>query len=859
MTRATLKGLLGRKLRTALTALAVVLGIAMVSGSYVLTDTLDRAFGGIFERSYGDTAAVIKGEEVVEGSRSGSPTVPERLLPRVGRVPGVEKASGAIFQLDSASNSVDLLDASGETLAGENSSSLAFGVDAEDTGTTPLTLAAGDWASGPDEVAIDKATAEDHGLAPGDRIDVSARGATREMAVSGTVEFGSLDSLGGTALAVFDLRTAQALVGKRGQLDQISVTSEPGVPATRLIARIEPLLGPSLEVSSGTQQAQTDAEDSEEALSTIRTFLLAFAGIALFVGAFVIFNTFSMTIAQRIRELATLRTLGASRRQIMVSLILEGLVIGAVASAAGLFLGLALAEALTALFAALGLELPEAPTVFAGRTVIVSLVLGVVVTTAASVLPAVRATRVPPIAAVREGATLPTTAVSRRSRPLALLLAAVAAALWAFGVFGDHEPTTRLLYVGAAAAALFAAVALIAPRTARPLAAVIGAPFRRFGGVPGRLAVHNAGRNPARTARTATALMIGLTLVTLVASLGSGLRGAVRGTLEDQVVADYVVQPAGESEGVPLALERRLERVGLADAVAGIRSDRAVVSGSEVEVTGVDGERTSGAYRFYELDDGEARRALSGSGAVLDSDFAEEQGLRRGEPFRMTVPTGERIESTVAAIEEPPAVARLTPLMGKVTISSERFDEAFERPTDKLLLVSLDESREQAVAAALSRGAETIPGVEALPREEWIDEEASGINTLLNLLYVLLGLSVVVSLFGMLNALVLSVFERTRELGMLRAIGMTRRQLRRMVRNESIVIALIGAATGMALGLVLAAMVADALSSEGVSFAVPVPTLIAFALVAGVAGVLAALLPARRAGRLDILEALHYE
>jgi putative ABC transport system permease protein len=324
------------------------------------------------------------------------------------------------------------------------------------------------------------------------------------------------------------------------------------------------------------------------------------------------------------------------------------------------------------------------------------------------------------------------------------------------------------------------------------------------------------------------------------------------------VVADYVLQPAGETEGVPLTIERRLAATGLAESVAGIRSDQAAVAGSDVEVTAVNPERVSGAYRFYGLDESETRRALA-AGAIVKKDFAEEHRLAVGDRLRLTVPSGERLELEVGGIEDQPAVAKLNPLMGKVTIADTTFDQAFERPTDKLLFVSVDASANSAVAAALPRLAERVPGVEALPRDEWVDEEAAGINTLLNLLYVLLGLSVVVSLFGMLNALVLSVFERTRELGMLRAVGMTRRQLRRMVRDESIVIALIGAGVGMALGLVLAAMVADALSDEGVSFAVPVGTLIAFAVTAAVAGVLAAVLPARRAGRLDILEALHYE
>jgi putative ABC transport system permease protein len=522
MIKIALKGLLGRKLRTVLTGLAVVLGVAMVSGSYVLTDTLDRAFGGIFERSHGDTAAVVKGKKVVEGSRSGSPTVPERLLPEIERVPGVESASGAIFDLGSDSNSAELLDSEGEQLGDEKASSVAFGVNPGDTGTTPFTLASGDWASGPGDVAIDKASAEDAGLKPGDPVEVVARGRRRDMTITGTVEFGSLESLGGTTPAVFDLETAQGLVGKRGQLDQISVQAEPGVASSRLVAAIDARLGPSFEVSSGSEQAQTDAEDSEEALSTIRTFLLAFAGIALFVGAFVIFNTFSMTVAQRVRELATLRTLGGSRRQILTSLVIEGFVIGALASVIGLFLGLALAKGLTALFSALGLELPEAPTVFATRTVIVSLLLGTVVTMAASLAPApARHSRASDRGGARRGDP-----AGHRAEP------ARPADRRGAGRAGGRSVGLRRVRrprINHGAALRGRRRARAVPGDCGDVAAG-GAPARlgdrgadpAFGGVPGELGVHNAGRNPARTARTATALMIGLTLVTIVASLGSG-------------------------------------------------------------------------------------------------------------------------------------------------------------------------------------------------------------------------------------------------------------------------------------------------------------------------------------------------
>jgi putative ABC transport system permease protein len=678
------------------------------------------------------------------------------------------------------------------------------------------------------------------------------------MTITGTVEFGSLDSLGNATLAVFDVATAQDLVGKQGQLDQISVEAAPGASPEQLAQDIAKALPSNLQVETGSAQAASDSEDSQEAIDAIRAFLLAFAGISLFVGAFVIFNTLSMTIAQRIRELATLRTLGASRMQILASLLLEGLIIGVIASALGVLLGLLLAKGLTSLFDALGLGLPDAPSVFETRTAVVSILLGVSVTVLSTITPALRATRVPPIAAVREGSILPRSAISQRRLPIAAFLGLVGAALFVFGVLGDGEVESKLMFAGLTALALFIAVVLVGPAIARPLAHTIGVPFRRSG-VAGDLGVHNAGRNPARTARTASALMIGLTLVTLVAALGSGLRGATRGALESQITADYVVEGSGETDTVPVAVERELDRSGFASAVVGIRSDMAEVLGDELEITAVNQLEVTEAYRFYGSAQDELPGALLIGGAVVDRDFAAENGLDIGSSLEIKTPTGDREIFTVRAFEDAPAISKLDPILGKVTISEKDFDRTFARPSNKLVLVNISGKGESALSATDGGALNQFAGLEILPREEWIDERVSGVNQLLNLLYVLLGLSVIVSLFGMLNALALAVFERTREIGMLRAVGLERRQLRRMIRDESIIIALIGGLTGMGLGLVLAAIVAEALSDEGVTFSVPFGTLVAFAVVAVLAGVIASILPARRAGRLDVLTALQYE
>jgi putative ABC transport system permease protein len=856
MTRAALKGLVQRKLRALLTALSVVLGVAMVSGTFMLTDSIQKAFDSIFTSSYAETDVVVSGRPIVEGATSGNPTVSPALLERIRALPAVEEAAGSLVDLQTEANTTKLIDRDGETIGGGDASTLGFGVDPDHPRFTPLDLTEGEWARGPGEVVLDAGTAKSNDYAVGDRIGVAASGPIEQFRISGIATFGDVDSLAGATIAAFDLPTAQRLLRKDGY-DSISVAGRNGTSAQELVGLIRPLLPVTAQVESASARAASDSKEVNEFISYLRYALLAFGGIALFVGGFVIFNTLSITVAQRTREFATLRTLGASRRQVLGSVILETLTIGVIASLVGLAIGFVLAQQLGALFGALGLALPEAGTVIAVRTVVASLVVGTAITLLAGLVPALRATRVAPIASVREGATMEVRRIGARTTVVAAGLLGVAAATLGVGLFADGvSAQQRLLAVALGSLGGFVGVAMVAPRLVRPLAAVVGFPAQRLGGSAGELARRNAVRNPSRTASTAAALMIGLTLVTTVAVLGQGLRTSAKETVERQVTADYVVTSQNGFDGLPPAVGQRIASVPGIDATS-VRSDKAKAFGSTTTVTGVEGDRIGAFYAFRFSQGSEAAlAALDRGGAIVRRSYAEKHQLTVGSPLRLVTPSGETVRLRVEALLDQ-GKFDLDPLLGSVVISQQRFDEAFPRPVDLYTFVNVPEG--VITDAMVAQGVERYPGVRVSTRAEFVDERSSGIEQILNLLYVLLALSVVISLFGMVNTLVLAVFERTRELGMLRATGLTRRQTRRMVRHESVITALIGAALGLPLGILLAATVTRSLAEYDIAFSLPVGTLVAFVAVAVVAGVLAAIVPARRASRLDVLEALGYE
>jgi putative ABC transport system permease protein len=856
MTRVALRGLAGRKLRSLLTAIAIVLGVAMVSGTYVLTDTIDRAFNTIFAESYAGTDAVVSGDSDIsfQGTSAETPPISDDLLARVRATDGVEAAVGSIID----ETSTKIVGRDGDAIDTGGAPTFGFGLDASQARFNPLQLNEGHWPTGPNEVVIDAGTADDEDFAVGDRVQISTLRPARDFTVVGLAQYGDVQSLGGATFAVFDVPTAQSLLGREGQLDAIQAAAEPGVTPEQLVANLDSELPNDLSVQTGTEQADEASDEIGTFTSIIRYFLLTFAVVALFVGAFVIFNTLSITVAQRTREFATVRTIGGSRRQVLVSVLIEALAVGLLASIIGLFSGFALAAGLRELFSALNLDLPQTGLVFATRTVVVSLLVGVVVTLIAGLAPAIRATRVPPIAAVREGAELPKGRLARVWPWVAAVLTALGVLLLGYSLFAsDIDTAQRLLSIAAGVLALFVGVALLSPKLVRPLARLVGWPATRMGGVSGRLAQANSMRNPGRTAATAAALMIGIALVTFVSVLAQGFRTSNRDAIERQIRADFVITSQDGYTPFVAGAGDAAASTPNAEDVTSVRTDLAEIDGSDRYLTGIDPKEITTGYHFEWTDGSDAVLGQLGrNGAIVADDFAEDKQLAIGDTFPVRTAAGKRITLVVKGIYEPPP---FYPLLGTVSIPTSTFDSLYERKRNQYTFVNLPGEPTEAGAAAIEAAVAEFPDARVQTRAQWIEKEDQEIQQFLSLLYVLLALSVVVSIFGIVNTLVLSIYERTRELGMLRAVGMTRRQVRRMVRHESVITALIGAALGLPLGVFLAALMTRALDQFDVQFVVPTGQLIVLAVVAVVVGVLAAILPARRASRLNVLNALQYE
>jgi putative ABC transport system permease protein len=791
MIRIALKSLAARRLRTALTALAVVLGVAMVSAAFTITDTMRGAADSLSSAAYDGTDAVVQARTAFDVDANDwtaeRPTVPASALERVRALPGVAVAAADI------TDEAKIIKRDGKP-AGDGPY-FGVGFDAGTPGTerlTPFRLDSGRWAAGPGEVVIDAATAADQGYRVGSTVRITTRGQAQDFKVVGIARFGSVKSLGTATAAVFDLRAARELFGRGDRVDGILVGARDGVDPARLRAELASAL-PDAQVVTAAEQDRFTLEGLEQFISIIRIALLVFGGVAILVGAFTIFNTLSITVAQRTRELGLLRMVGAARRQVLGSVLVEALAIGVLASLVGLLAGIGLAQALDAFFDAMKLSLPEAGTVVATRTIAVSLLLGTVVTLLAGLVPAWRATRVAPVAALR-------------------------------------------------AAAPGAGRVRLPSRAVRGMASLLGRPAQAVGGSAGALARRNAMRQPGRTMTTALALTIGVALVTLVTVVAAGLKDTTRGSLEHGIAASHVITGADGWSPTDPAVERALAGAG---GVTGVKQDRGLAFGDKETINSVDGDLLR--FDWVEGDDGVPAR-LGADGAIVDEGWASEHGLAVGDRFSLESANGAELALTVRAIEGSPLIDAMA--LGPVTIGRAAYDKAFENDRNMLLLSD---------GADPARALAAFPDTKIRTKAEYVDEQVGMVDQLLAVFYVLLALAVIVSLFGIVNTLVLATFERTRELGTLRAVGMTRRQVRRMVRHESVITALIGAVTGMALGLALAAAVTAAFGDEGLTFAVPAGSLIAFTVVAVIAGVLAAVLPARRAARTNVLVALAYE
>ena len=853
MSRVAIRNLWERKLRTVLTSLAIVLGVMMVSGTYILTDTINRSFDEIFTESNEGIDAVVSSREAVETDDGSVPPFDARVLRAVRRTDGVEEASGGI-----ADTQVAIIGPDGEPRGGNGAPSLGFSVGPERF--DPLTYVEGGPPSRDDEVTIDKASADAEGYALGDEVVIAGKEAAGKYTLSGIATLGDVDSFGGATMALLTLPEAQRITGKEGQFDTIAVAAASGTSPEELAANLTQALPKKVKAETGEENTESQKDDVDEFLSILETALLVFAGVALFVAAFLIFNTFSITVAQRTREFAMLRTLGANRRQIITTVVLEALAIGFAASVVGVLAGIGFAPVIKGLFNAVEIDLPATGTVIATRTVVLGLCLGTGLTLLAALIPALRATRVPPVAGLREGAVVTTPREHRLRSAIALVVAILGVVAMALGVFGALSPGE--LWVGVGAAASFIGVAVLSPRLVAPIASLVGRPLEWLRGIPGRIARENAVRNPGRTASTAAALMIGLALVSFVAVFAAGLRGSIDDAIDDIIKSDLLLANVDGFSDIPAGSGPAIADVDGIETVSPLRYTQDEVIGDDGKgdggfVTLIDPETVNDAIELdWEEGSPETLASLGPTDAVIDEGFGEKKGIGVGDTFEVKTASGERIRYTVTG-----TFTDQVDFIGDYAASDVNADAFGERDTVTNQFITLDDGADvDEVRSQIDERLDAdYPTVESQNQQELKDSVASNLNALLGVVYGLLFLAVIVSLFGIVNTLALSIHERTRELGLLRAVGTSRRQVRRIVRYEAVITTLIGAVLGAVLGVIFAIIVSRPLADEGFVLAIPVGTLIALFVLAIVAGVRAAIGPARRASRLNVLEALAYE
>jgi putative ABC transport system permease protein len=849
VTKVALRGIASRKLRAFTTWLAIFLGVALVSGTYILTDTINESFGEIFSESLKGTDVAITARTDVASDDTGPPPFKASLLGRVRAVQGVESAAGSVFA------SGKFVKANGDALT--NSFAPNFISSLLPPRFETLDYVEGRKPRTPAEASLDTQTADSAGLAVGDQLRVAGAKEVKTYRMVGLTRLGD-SNFGGAGIAQMTLPEAQRVTDRVGEFDQISVAAADGVSSEELRDRIARIVPPNLVVETGEQAARRQSDDIADDLGFLRIALLVFAGISLFVGAFQIFNTFSITVAQRTREFGMLRTLGASRRQILSSVGYEALFLGVLGAVGGLAAGILFAAGINALFKAVGADLPNTGTVLLPRTVLVSLLIGIVVTLIAAIAPALRATRITPMAALRESELQDSKPRGRLMLIAALLLGGLGLALMLIGLFGGMESGSAAGLLGGGAALILFATSLFSPRLVRPLASLAGKPMERLRGLTGRLARENAMRKPGRTATTAAALMIGLALVTFVTVFAAGLKSSIAKTIEENFRSDVILQNTDGFSPIPRDAVAAAREVDGVASVSAITYGSGEYQGERIRVAGIDPATINGVLSL-EFVNGSSPAILGGISdrdAVADENWADSQGLQVGDTVRIRTPLERTAIYTIRG-----EITGGLDLFGRMLVRESTLGPLFGAEQPSMAFARLEPGASAATVqddmeAALGRA---YPTVEVRNQDQLKERQEQEVNTLLLFVYALLSLAVIVSLFGIVNTLALSIHERTRELGMLRAVGMSRRQVRTMVRYEAVITALIGAILGMVLGVLMAALVSRPLADDGFTLSYPIPVLILLLALAALAGVLAAIGPARRASRIDVLRALAYE
>ncbi len=855
MFRLAVKGVLAHKLRLAMTALAIVLGVAFVSGTYVFSDSITASFRTLFTNV--NSGVDLWVQSVTEFGIA-TDRIDDSLVEQVAAIPGVEVAAPSIegiAQIVAPAPCEEGPDADPTApcpIGGSGPPTLGFSYFPNGEDLTPLDVSVGDWPRLADDVVVDSFAAEANDLRVGQIIDVITPVGVEAFRISGIATFGDADNLMGATLTVFDFETAQRIFEAEGEVDSIAVVVGSGVDPLIVQAQVAELLPANAEVVTGEAQTEANLEEFEQGLGFITTLLLVIAGVAVFVGAFLIQNTFRIIVFQRTRELALLRAVGATPRQVTAMVVIEALIVGLAASLVGIGVGVLLAMGIQAAFSAFGFGIPSNEMVVATRTIIVSLLVGMLVTLVASVIPARRAAAVSPMAALRH-IEAPQRSIGRRVAAGTAVLA-LGLGLVAVGLLASLD--NAIAIVGFGALITFVGVSLLAPLVARAFARIAGAPLVRLG-VVGKLARGNTMRHPRRTASTASALMIGVALVTVIAVFQASAKAGVAELFRETFKTDFQVRLVGFNDpriaGLPPVLA---ERLGELPDVAVVVRDRI----GDFRFAGEDGQKflyaVDGSYdQVVAVDMAEgSMRDLGPGTAVISLAESKSQDIGLGDTVTIEFPSLETVELTVVGIHND------DPALGvPIVVDFTTFEAHSSFRLDQMIYVRMVEGTDlEAARIAIEAVTDEFPNANLTDTEELIADFEAQIDGILNLLVVLLAFAVIIALLGIVNTLALSVSERRREIGLLRAVGMSRRQVRRMIRWEAVLIAVFGATLGLVVGIVLGSAVVVAVG-QGLRLAFPVAQLITYLVVAALGGVLAAVLPARRGAKLDILEAIAYE
>ncbi len=844
MFRISLKSILGRKARLVLTSLAVILGTAFLSGTSIFSATLDRTFNNLFQDVFANIDGYVRSTEVVEGDFGliERQRIPAELVTKVREVPGVADAVPDVQAF------ARIVGKDGKPIGSEGAGPPTFGSVAVEFKGALWTIAEGKFPIGPNEVALDESSAEKAGYVVGDKVKVIAQAGSREFTMVGIASYGDVRSPGGATFALFDVETASEFLGKPGFVDAILVVGDGSRSDEMLAQDIDKIFDASAKVETltGAEITKETQDDIGEALSFFSIFLTIFSVIALGVGSFVIYNVFSISAAQRQRENALLRALGASRGQVTRSMLIESVVVGLFGSTAGLIGGIGISKLLGVALPALGIDLPSGGLVVTQSAIITTILVGLTVTVLSAILPARRAGKVPPLAAMRATA-LETSFSGKKQLFIGLGFITLGIAVVVAVVAGADTN-----YLGLGIVGVFIGTIVIGPSIARPVALFLGRPAAALRGITGSMARQNAARNPKRTSRTSSPVLIGVALVTAVSALAASINGQIADIFTEQFKGDYAINSSAQGfGGLSPDLAVSISEIPGVKNASGIGTALAKIEGKGRNLTVISPDTIEGNYDIGLIN--AEYTSLDKEGIFISQKLAERENLKIGSVIPVTLGDAVTRNLTVRALYE------FDDLAGNRVISRETFAGTTVSSFDFSVYVNLEDGADNAeVRAALQKAVDEYGQGKLLSRDEYIDEQAGQVNQLLGLIYGLLVLSVLIAIVGIIITLLLSVFERQRELGLLRAVGMTRKQVRTTVRWESVITSLLGAVTGIILGIGLGWVIVFALKDQGLtSFQIPVGTTIFIMVMSFLVGVIAAIYPAWRATKVDILSALN--